>query len=385
MSGVAISGTARSAISYLKDIAGEMAAAQKRLSTGKRVNEAGDDPAAFFRAAGLSGRASSLLSLNDRLSSASSAFGAADKGIKSVRSLIETAQSLGRQALQVQNTLARATGTNTTRLTTGSAITGTGRLAAGNTVTVSDGTTTATYTAAAGDSVQTFLTAVNGVAGLQVAASLNSAGQVELQAKGTNNVTVAGTAPNLNASLGLTAGTTTFTASSGRQSLAQQFDALRAQIDQTISDSGFEGVNLLSNDTLSLAFNEKGTSQFSVAGVSLSASGLGLASATAASGGGFQTDADINASLGQLTAALTSLSTQSAVLSSNSSILQNRRDFNSSLIDTLRRGADELVANDPNEDAALLLALQTRQQLATSALSFAGQSSSPALRLLGIG
>jgi hypothetical protein len=59
-------------------------------------------------------------------------------------------------------------------------------------VTVSDGTTTATYTAANGDTIQTLLNAVNNAANLKVTASLNSSGQLKFSATSNNNVTIGG-------------------------------------------------------------------------------------------------------------------------------------------------------------------------------------------------
>jgi hypothetical protein len=50
--------------------------------------------------------------------------------------------------------------------------------------------------------------------------------------------------------------------------------------------------------------------------------------------------------------------------------------------DTLNEGADALTANDPAADSAVLLALQTRQQLAAASLSLTAGDNS-ARRLLG--
>ena len=47
----------------------------------------------------------------------------------------------------------------------------------------------------------------------------------------------------------------------------------------------------------------------------------------------------------------------------------------------LTTGADNLVLADANEEAANLLALQTRQQLSQTALSLASQADQAVLRL----
>jgi flagellin-like hook-associated protein FlgL len=61
--------------------------------------------------------------------------------------------------------------------------------------------------------------------------------------------------------------------------------------------------------------------------------------------------------------------------------VQNRQDFTKNMINTLQTGSDNLVLADTNEEAANLLALQTRQQLSTTALSLANQSAQAVLRL----
>ena len=74
---------------------------------------------------------------------------------------------------------------------------------------------------------------------------------------------------------------------------------------------------------------------------------------------------------------------QSKTFGSNLSTVQTRQDFTKSMINTLRTGADNLTLADPNEEGANLLALQTRQQLSTTALSLAAQADQNVLRLFG--
>ena len=52
-----------------------------------------------------------------------------------------------------------------------------------------------------------------------------------------------------------------------RATLSTQFDALVTQIGQLAGDSGFNGINLLAGDTLTVTFNETGTSSTTVIGV----------------------------------------------------------------------------------------------------------------------
>ena len=93
--------------------------------------------------------------------------------------------------------------------------------------------------------------------------------------------------------------------------------------------------------------------------------------------------ADIGAANTDLTAALSTLRSQSQAFGSNLSTVQIRQDFTKSMINTLQTGADALTLADSNEEGANLLALQTRQQLSTTALSLASQASQAVLRLFG--
>ena len=53
------------------------------------------------------------------------------------------------------------------------------------------------------------------------------------------------------------------------------------------------------------------------------------------------------------------------------------------MANVLTTGADSLVNADLNQEAASLLALQTRQQLSQQALALANQADQGVLRLLG--
>ncbi len=72
---------------------------------------------------------------------------------------------------------------------------------------------------------------------------------------------------------------------------------------------------------------------------------------------------------------------KSQTLSANLSIVQIRQDFTKATINTLQTGSAALTLADSNEEGANLLALQTRQQLSTTALSLASQADQNVLRL----
>jgi flagellin len=160
--------------------------------------------------------------------------------------------------------------------------------------------------------------------------------------------------------------------------LANQFDTIRTQIDQLAGDSGFNGINLLAGDTLTVTLNETGTSTIAVTGVNNTSAG---ALSINASTNNWASAPDISAVASQLTAALSTLRSQSQSMSSNLSTVQIRQDFTKAMVNTLQTGADSLTLADSNEEGANLLALQTRQQLSTTALSLAAQADQNVLRL----
>jgi len=178
--------------------------------------------------------------------------------------------------------------------------------------------------------------------------------------------------------VGLTNGTTAQPFNTDREALETEFNNLRIQIDQLASDASYNGVNLLNGDSLSVIFNEDGSSSLSVTGVTFNASGLGVGSAATDS---FQTNTNINASLTQLDTAISSLRQQGSTFGSNLSVVEVRQDFTKNLINTLETGAANLTLADSNQEGANLLALQTRQQLSTVALTLANQADQAVLRL----
>jgi len=82
---------------------------QNRLSTGKRVNSALDDPIAYFASQGHMQRSADLTARKDEMSEAVQLVNAADAGIESITTLIENAKSLAQSALSESSTSTVAT------------------------------------------------------------------------------------------------------------------------------------------------------------------------------------------------------------------------------------------------------------------------------------
>jgi len=374
MPSVLLSSSVRSSLYSLQQTNDLLSITQNRLATGKKVNSANDNASVFFAASALSARASDLGNVFDNIVSASKILSSTNESLSSIRNLVESAQSTARSALA-------STGTTAKRIGTVSGLTGASSFAivSGRTITVNDGTTTATITSAGTVTTQQILDGINNTANLRVKASLTADGKIQLEATAANSIVLGGTAtaPELT-QFGLSAGTTAAgTLNTTRSTLAVQFDSVRSQVDQLARDANFNGVNLLNGGSLTVVFNETSTSSLSVAGVTNTAAGLGIA----ASANTFQTDKDINDALNSLTNSLNTLRAQASLFASNNDIVTTRQNFTKGLIGALNSASDSLVAADTNEEGANLLALQTRQQLSTTALSLASQADQSILRL----
>jgi flagellin-like hook-associated protein FlgL len=166
-----------------------------------------------------------------------------------------------------------------------------------------------------------------------------------------------------------------------RISLASQFNQFRTQIDELAADSGFNGRNLLAGDTLTVTFNSDGSSTLSITGVNNTSAGDLAIAAGASWDDATAGDANIQTALDDLTAALATVRTQTKSFGSSLATVEARQDFTKAMINTLQSGADALTLADTNEEGANLLALQTRQQLSTTALSLAVQADQNVLRL----
>jgi flagellin len=269
MSDIVLSAGVRSNLLQLQQTADLMTKTETRLSTGKRVNSALDNPINYFTAQGLSSRANDLNSLLDSMTTGINTIQAANNGISAITKLVQSAQSLVSQGRQTTDTTVRAT-------------------------------------------------------------------------------------------------------------LSAQYDDLLSQIDQLAADSGFNGINLLNGDDLTINLNETGSSTTTISGYTDTTAGA-LSVSAAANNWAASTDLDSAAS--DLSAALTTLRTQTQSLGSNLQIVQIRQDFTKAMVNTLNSGADSLTLADTNEEGANLLALQTRQQLSTTALSLAAQADQNVLRL----
>jgi flagellin-like hook-associated protein FlgL len=195
-------------------------------------------------------------------------------------------------------------------------------------------------------------------------------------------VTIAGTASagELSA-IGLSAGSTTSATNSLRQSLAQQFDSVRTQINELANDAGYNGQNLLAGSTVSITLI--GGAAATVSGTQVTASSLGIAKASSA-GGDFQFDGDIEDFITDLDVASAQLQQMASTYSAELSVVAVREDFTKEMTSLLTEGAERLVSANLDSEGAMLLALKTRRDLAVTSLSLAGEAEKTTLRLFGV-
>lgn len=355
---------------------------QRRLSTGKKVNSALDNPTNFFAAKAHTNRASDLAALKDGMSEAIQVVKAADEGIGAVTRLIESAKGL-----------AQAAQTSSNEKSTTTKIVASGAFTAGDTVTINGQTFTATATSAAGGTSATFqitdadnsaITASAAMANLVTAIGLNSVLSATItvanDTNGTLSATVVGDFLMEGISeTGANLATTPANDRGERYDLAQQYDNLMAQLDTLVDDSHYKGTdtNLINGETLTVSFESSHTLE--IEGFSAKSTDLGGDISTSTND--WEDAADITTDIGKLDAALSTLRNESKALASNLAVVNTRQDFTSTMISTLTDGADNLTLADMNEEGANMLMLQTRQSLATTSLSMSSQAAQAVLRL----
>jgi flagellin len=232
--------------------------------------------------------------------------------------------------------------------------------------------------------VDALVTEINGNEDLKgLIRASNDNGKLRIENLSTSDLTVGGVSTS-----GVVDGGSS-TASIGgndvRKNLVKQFNELRDQLDKLADDASFNGINLLRGDKLKLTFNETGTSTIEIQAKKTNGDETAVNSAelgiTTVSDAQFDSDDSIDGLLAGLGQSLNTLRSQASSFGSNLSVVQNRTEFTKSMMNTLQTGADALVLADTNEEAANMLALQTRQQLSSTALSLASQADQAVLRL----
>jgi flagellin len=198
MSEVTLSAGVRANLLALQATSDLMGLTQSRLATGHRVSTALDNPASFFTARALDGRAGDLNALLDGIQQARQSLSAADTGLSALAKLVVSAQALTQQARQaaVSSTTYGAISVNaTTQPEIFGTVTGTGDLTSfgangGNLVISFAGAPDQTIALANGDNEATILNKINTVVGTagtnQITATADASHHLVLTAKRTD-------------------------------------------------------------------------------------------------------------------------------------------------------------------------------------------------------
>ncbi len=374
MAEVVLSGAIRANLLSIQNTAKLLAETNIRLATGLKVNSAVDDPTAFFTARSLNTRATDLTNLLDQMDQAIQTLRAADEGIKALTKLVETAKASANQALDTPINPSFVEGPrdkftdqtlNLTALFTS--------IASTEVITISYGGGTAKAITVGGLTVSKFVSSINGLTG--VSASITTNGSLRIEADDGSDLVIASSTGAVATDLQVAG---TFSNGQNRTKFETDFNELRVQIDELARDASYQGVNLLNADDLTVNFNESQTSQITIQGISLSATGLGIG---AVSTDDFKVEANIRNFIAQLDGAISGLRTQASTFGANLGVVEIRESFTERLVNTLETGAANLILADTNEEGANLLALQTRQSLGTTALSIAAQAEQNVLQL----
>lgn len=376
MADISLTASMRSNLLSLQQTQDLMDMTQERLSTGKKVNSAIDNPSSYYTAQSLTNRASDLNALLDSMGQGIQTIQAANEGIEAITDFVQQAKALA----------------NTAR----------------DNATVKGTTSSGTYTAA--DNTKNITVKIEGVADQDIKVTLEDTDSLEQAATkiatalndGTDGVkdaedTVIGgftaTVENgqikISNSKGIVANVSgtisgiTFNGEIGnstRTTSMKQYNEILDQIDQLAKDSGYKGINLLQGNSLKVVFNEDRSSYLTINGTFADTSDEGLKISRAEDWTNPDNEA-IDASISELENAITSLRNMASEFGNNYSIVENRENFTESLINVLEEGSDKLTLADMNEESANMLALQTRQQLAINSLSLASQAAQSVLSL----
>lgn len=373
MSDISLTASMRSNLLSLQNTQSLMDMTQERLSTGKKVNSALDNPTSYYTSQSLTNRASDLSALLDSMGQGIQTIKAANEGIESITEFVQQAKSVANQARDEANKVAGSTGNYDPSV-------------------VEDGDIqiTVTYN---GETQTEDVTLIKNETGVNAANKIQTVLQAmefgaDSTALGANyTVTFEDGAFKVNSANGeeikisFEFAGAKMDASAGnanRVKAISQFNDILDQIDQLAKDSGYKGVNLLggTDQSLTVIFNEDRSSNLTIQGVDASTKGLDISRVT-----NWGSNTNIDASIEEVEDAINELRNMASEFGNNYSIVQNREDFTENLINVLEEGSDKLVLADMNEESANMLALQTRQQLGVNSLSLASQAAQAVLKL----
>jgi flagellin len=172
---------------------------------------------------------------------------------------------------------------------------------------------------------------------------------------------------------------------SSRTALNDDFTSLRDQIQKSVSNATFNGINMIESagastnpgTTIAALADDTGTSKLTVQAQDLSLGGSNLNLA----GASISTQASAQSMIATVTTAIGNVSTALSKLGTGSKALSSHLTFVGKLQDSIDAGVGNLVDADLAKESAKLTSLQTKQQLGVQALSIANSSSQGILSL----
>ena len=345
MADISLTASMRSNLLSLQQTQSLMDTTQERLSTGKKVNSAIDNPSSYYTAQSLTNRASDLSSLLDSMGQAVQTIQAANEGIEAITEFASQAKAIANSA-------------NDT----------------------SDGASIENYM----KQFDEILKQIDGIAkdsgykGVNLLGGKDQELKVVFNEDRSSSLTVKGDDAS-SAGLGLHSAATTdsewaksATATKFNGSVTYNADT-PAYVYDAEDGSVYEIKKSYNGTTTAKTIDE------------LVGNGVLVKVGTTdvKDPGNFvkiNKDA-INNSITEVEDAVSKLRNMASVFGNNYSIVENREEFTENLINVLEEGADKLTLADMNEESANMLALQTRQQLAINSLSLASQAAQSVLSL----
>lgn len=343
MADISLTASIRSNLLSLQQTQSLMDTTQERLSTGKKVNSAIDNPSSYYTAQSLTNRASDLSSLLDSMGQAVQTIQAANEGIEAITEFASQAKAIANSA-------------NDT----------------------SDGASIENYM----KQFDEILKQIDGIAkdsgykGVNLLGGKDQELKVVFNEDRSSSLTVKGDDAS-SAGLGLHSAATT-DSEWAKSATATKFDGsanvtYNADTPAYVYDAEDGSVYEIKK-----SYNGKTIDEL-VGDGSL----VKVGTTDVEDPGDFvkiNKDA-INNSITEVEDAVSQLRNMASEFGNNYSIVENRENFTESLINVLEEGSDKLTLADMNEESANMLALQTRQQLAINSLSLASQAAQSVLSL----
>ena len=323
MSEISLTASMRSNLLSLQNTQSLMDQTQERLSTGKKVNSAIDNPSSYYTAQSLNNRASDLSALLDSMGQAIQTIQAADEGIEAITDFASQAKAVAQSAADSTDAEERASYMEQFN----------------NILKQIDGI--------AKDSGYK---GVNLLDGGTLTVKFNEKGDSKLEITGKPADTT-GLELDDAADWGLSA--------TGKEKLSDLNDAKDAYAEAMAPGGGGDA-----GGTLKQAVDDAQAEYDAQLELDIKAGAAKIEEAITAVDG-----------------AISTLRNWASEFGNNYSIVQSRESFTENLINVLTEGADKLTLADMNEESANMLALQTRQQLAINSLSLASQAAQSVLQL----